>query len=110
MHIMTNEPQPTHRSALRTLVARLREQRLARNWSQAEMAARVGISLRAYQDVEGGYGNVTLLNLVRILGALGLTDRLATLIPEPAQRKSLADVTKPPRQRAYRPRQPKGRS
>jgi transcriptional regulator with XRE-family HTH domain len=88
------------RLVVRTLLARLRAQRLRRNWTQAELARRAGISVQSYQNFETGYGNITLANLLRILGILGFADRLALLVPELEEERTLRNVSRRPRQRA----------
>ncbi len=88
------------REAVRTLLERVRQHRLKRNWSQAEMARRAGLSRPAYQNFENGYGNITLSNLVRILGVLGLTNHLAQLVPPLDDEPTLATLTQPTRLRA----------
>lgn len=88
------------RQVIRSFLERIRLQRLSRNWSQAEMARRVGLSRRAYQDFENGYGNITLTNLVRVLGTLGVSQRLVDLVPAPAVEPPMEDLLKPARQRA----------
>ena len=64
------------------------------------MARRAGLSRPAYQNFENGYGNITLSNLVRILGVLGLTNNLAQLVPPPEEAPTLASLTQPRRLRA----------
>ena len=96
------------RSLVRSRLTRLRAQRLRRNWSQAELARRAGISVQSYQNFETGYGNITLAHLLRILGVLGLADRLALLVPEPEEERTLRDISRPPRQRA-RAKKPQAR-
>ena len=64
------------------MLNRIRAHRLARNWSQEELARRAGLSRASYQNLEGGYGNPTLSNLMRVLGILGLSHRIAELLPE----------------------------
>lgn len=88
------------RVVVRTLLARLRAHRLRRNWTQAELARRAGISVQSYQNFETGYGNITLAHLLRILGILGFVDRLELLVPEPEEERTLRDVNRPVRQRA----------
>jgi len=88
------------RAVLRTLVERVRQQRLSRLWTQVEIARRVGMSRSSYQDFEAGVGNITLLNLARVLAALNLSDRLADLVPAPTAPLTLPDVLKGPRIRA----------
>jgi DNA-binding XRE family transcriptional regulator len=88
------------RVVVRTLLSRLRAQRLRRNWTQSELARRAGISVQSYQNFETGYGNITLANLLRILGILGFADRLTLLVPELEEERTLRDVNRAPRQRA----------
>ena len=100
-HANVEPPSSTgQRILVRSLLARLRAQRLRRNWTQAELARRAGISVQSYQNFETGYGNITLANLLRILGILGFSNRLALLIPEPEEERTLRDVNRPLRQRA----------
>ena len=89
------------REAVRTLLDRLRQQRLKHNWSQAEMARRAGLSRPAYQNFENGYGNITLSNLVKVLGVLGFTNNLAQMVPPLTEEPTLASLAKPARQRAH---------
>lgn len=94
------------REVIRSLVERVRLQRLARNWSQAELARRIGLSRRAYQDFETGYGNLKLTNLVKLLGVLGVSGELAEVVPVPSLEPKVEELLKPTRQRAGR--QPRG--
>ena len=59
-------------SLLSMLVGRAREQRLRLGWTQADVAARVGISRRTYMRFERS-GAVTVPQLARVLQAVGLT-------------------------------------
>jgi len=88
------------RVVVRTLLARLRAHRLRHNWTQAELARRAGISVQSYQNFETGYGNITLANLLRILGILGFANRLGLLVPELEEERTLRDVSRGARQRA----------
>lgn len=90
------------REAVRLFLERLRQHRLNLNWSQAELARRAGLSRPAYQNFENGYGNITLRNLLKILGVLGLTNQFAQLIPPITDEPTLASLTRPARQRARR--------
>jgi transcriptional regulator with XRE-family HTH domain len=100
----TNNPSTplvqTDREAVRTLLERIRQHRLKRNWTQVEMARRAGLSRPASQNFENGYGNITLANLVRVLGVLGLTNNLAQMVPPVTEEPTLASLTKPARLRA----------
>jgi transcriptional regulator with XRE-family HTH domain len=100
MENAVSSPRTGERAVVRTLLDRLRAHRLRRNWTQAELARRAGISVQSYQNFETGYGNITLAHLLRILGILGLADRLALLVPELEEERTLRDVSRPPRQRA----------
>jgi len=97
---MNSQSSYAQQSALRTLVERVRQQRLSRVWTQREMARRVGMSRTSYQDFEAGLGNVTLVNLSRILAAFNMTDRLADLVPPPAAPVTLPELLKTARVRA----------
>ena len=54
------------------------------------MARRTGLSRTGYQDFENGYGHITLANLAKVLGVLGLTHHLAQLVPPVAEEPTLA--------------------
>ncbi len=92
------------REAVRLFLDGVRQHRLKQNWSQVEMARRAGLSRPAYQNFENGYGNITLRNLLKILGVLGLTERFAQMIPPVTEEPTLAALTEPARQRARRRR------
>ena len=94
------ESRAGERAVVHGLLTRLRAHRLRRNWSQAELARRAGISVQSYQNFETGYGNITLAHLLRILGVLGLANRLALVVPELEEERTLKDVSRPSRQRA----------
>ncbi len=93
-------PPMGDRAIVRTLLDRVRAQRVARDWSQAEMAARVGVSKATYQNFEGGFANISLRSLMRILGVLGFSQNLADLVPEVEAVDTLETVGLPPRRRA----------
>lgn len=97
-----NTVEFSERDFVREFLRRLRAQRLARNWSQAELARRAGLSRASYQNFETGYGNLTIVNLVRILGILDCVQRLPEIIPEVQERRTLETLAqqKPPRVRA----------
>jgi len=87
--------------AVRILRERLRQHRLKRNWSQAEMARRAHLSRAAYQNFETGHGNITLRNLMKVLWVLGLTHHLAQMVPPVPAEPAPTPPTKPARQRSY---------
>jgi len=92
----------TEKSAARSLLDRIKGQRLSRNWTQREMANRSGISVAAYKNFERGVGNITLLNLLKILGILNCLDRFAELVPAtvPPEKETLETLGRAPRVRA----------
>ncbi|MDQ5979784.1 MAG: hypothetical protein QG602_2759 [Verrucomicrobiota bacterium] len=92
------------RKVVRTMLERVRQHRLRRNWSQEEMAARTGLSRLAYLNFENGYGNITLANLVRVLGVLGLTNNLMLLIPPVTEEPTLEKLLEPAKLRSSRKR------
>ncbi|MEZ0475803.1 helix-turn-helix domain-containing protein [Luteimonas sp. B3_2_R+30] len=61
---------------------RLRRWRLDKRTSQAALAAKAGVSLKALQALEGGHGSA-LGTYVRVLKALGLLETLDALVPVP---------------------------
>lgn len=94
------------REALKELGARLKRVRLQRNQTQAQLAALASISRATYMKLEAGDGAVQMRVLARVLGLLGLADRLPAVIPDqppPVDFAALARLTS--RQRA-RPRRP----
>jgi transcriptional regulator with XRE-family HTH domain len=97
-------PTLSEREAVRAFLRRLKENRLARNWSQAEMATRAGLTRTGYQNLELGLSNPTLLTVVRILGVLGCLDRLAELVPPAEAPRTLESLSTPSRVRAWRAR------
>lgn len=88
----TLSPSPADRHVVRAMLERIRAQRLSRNWSQAEMARRAGMSRASYQNLEGGYGNPTLASLLLVLGVFGLSSRLADLVPLPEAKETLETI------------------
>lgn len=64
---------------------RLEAARLAANVSQAALAAEAGVSRRTITRLENG-SSVSLDTLLRVMRALGLSHRLAGLLPDPSVR------------------------
>lgn len=81
------------------LGGRIRAQRLAARLSQAEMASRAGISLRALQHLEAGAGS-TLGIFIRALKALGISVLDVVPLANIQPMDILMRRRKPPRQRA----------
>ena len=83
------------------LAQRLREHRIAHNWTQREMALRSGIAFDTYRVFERT-GRISLERFLRALAVLGLLDRVE-LIP-PVDFQSIDEVVnqldEPPRMRA----------
>jgi len=67
---------------LEELGRRLREARLERNSSQAEVAEDAGIGRVTLQRMEAGE-SPSLINFIRVLRALDLLEGLERLVPEP---------------------------
>ena len=61
---------------------RLRALRLSQAWTQATVADKAGVSLRALRELEAGRGS-TVLTLIRVLKALGAEHDLQALAPHP---------------------------
>jgi transcriptional regulator with XRE-family HTH domain len=68
--------------ALVELGRRLAGHRLARNWTQAELAAEAGVGQATVQRAERGH-SVQATSLVKLLRALGLLGNLDAAVPEP---------------------------
>jgi len=64
---------------------RLDRLRLSKNINQSTLAKEAGVSRRTISRMENGEG-ISLDTLIRVMRALGVVDRLATLLPDPATR------------------------
>jgi putative transcriptional regulator len=62
---------------------RIEALRLGRNIQQSALAREAGVSRRTITRLESGQ-SVSLDTLLRVMRALGLSSRLATLLPEPS--------------------------
>lgn len=60
----------TNSQLLALLAARVRALRTARGWTQEELSARSGVSLRYLADLERGDANISVLRLAEVAGAL----------------------------------------
>ena len=72
----------TEDEALREAGHRLAQIRLSQNLSQAELAARAGVSMRSLERLESGTGNLRLNMFISVCGVLGLMPRFEALLPE----------------------------
>ena len=61
---------------LAKLAGRLRSERLQRNVTQQALADLAGVGVATLRRFEGGEGNLSLLNLIAVLRALGLVHLL----------------------------------
>lgn len=66
---------------IRNVGRRIRELRLRREWTQEEMAEKLNIALRNFQQMERGRQNLTLRTMVRLARLLGV--RTIRLMEEP---------------------------
>ena len=66
---------------LQEIGARIANVRLARNLTQADLAEQAGIGVRTVQRLEQGASATHLSGFFRVCRALGLLDRLDSLIP-----------------------------
>ncbi len=67
------------------LCKQLENIRLSRNMTQLQLAAEAGVSLRTIGRLEKGLG-VSLETFIRVLTALGLQQRLESMLPDPKVR------------------------
>jgi transcriptional regulator with XRE-family HTH domain len=81
------------------LAKRIRERRLARGWSQAELAARAGLKAPTYVLFErtGRIALLRLLKLLEILDLVGEFDRIGRT--KDLTGLTLDDLTRPERKR-----------
>ena len=86
---------------IRTIGGRLRRQRLAKGWTQQELAERAGLSLSTLKLMERE-GKGSLQRLAKVSVALGLDGELRFLFAEQTYYESLDDVERTARQRAPR--------
>lgn len=72
----------TDEALLRELGARLARVRLARNWTQAQLALEAGISKRTVERLETGSSATNVTAFLRVVRVLGLAERLELVLPE----------------------------
>lgn len=71
----------TPQEALAEIGKRLAAHRVARKYTQAELAVRAGVSKRGIERLESGVGHPSLETFLSVCCALALQDRLETLVP-----------------------------
>jgi transcriptional regulator with XRE-family HTH domain len=71
---------PDDVDVMATLGRRLRAARLRRNWSQADMAQRAGVTRKTYAALETGDSGVSVGCLLKILSILGYPERLGSIV------------------------------
>ncbi len=64
---------------------KLERLRLSKNINQTTLAREAGVSRRTITRLENGEG-ISLDTLIRVMRALGVVDRFATLLPDPTTR------------------------
>lgn len=79
------DAQLTDAAVLEELGSRVQHERLARNVTQARLAASAGVSLPTVQRVEAGC-SVQLVSFLKVLRALGLIEQVEQLVPSPRVR------------------------
>jgi putative transcriptional regulator len=94
------------REALEELGARLKRARLQRNQTQAQLAGLASISRATYVKLEAGVGTVQIRVLARVLGLLGLANRLPSVIPDQPMPVDFDAVAKMSSRQRARPRPP----
>jgi transcriptional regulator with XRE-family HTH domain len=78
---MRFEQLTTDAAVLAELGRRIARHRLARNWTQADLAAQAGVGVATVQRAEHG-SSVQMTSMVRLLRTLGLLEALDAAIPE----------------------------
>ncbi len=82
---------PRAHRQIRQLGGRLRDARLRREMTQADLAARVGVSVPTLAKLENGEPSTSLATMLRVLSVLGLSDDIDLLAREDALGRELQD-------------------
>lgn len=99
-HVKTFDVSMLVPEAVSLIGERIASQRLGLNWTQKELAAKAGISLRTLIRLENGEGNPALSALVAVCSALNLLNRFETLLPRVELTPEQILKGRPPRERA----------
>lgn len=103
---MKIEKRLTDDAVLQELGERLQEKRIEEKLSQADLAEKAGIGKRTVERIESGE-STQMSNLIRILRALDLLEKLDAAIPETGTRPmDLMKLKGKSRQRVSRSKQP----
>jgi transcriptional regulator with XRE-family HTH domain len=86
---------------LRGIGGRLREHRLARGWTQEELAERAGVAVSTLKLLEAK-GQGSLQRLARVASALGIAGEMNSWFAQPAAMESIEAAKQTSRQRAPR--------
>ena len=95
-------------SLIREIGGRIRDHRLARGWTQAELAERSGVSLSTLKLLERE-GKGSLQRLAKIAVVLNLDGELRRLFAAPDRFGSMEEVERSKRQRAPSAKQDSGK-
>ena len=82
--VMNNHPSATDEFLLQELGTKLARARLAKNLTQAQLAAQAGIAPRTLSRIERGSGASLVSAFIRVCRALGLLGRFMAIVPDPA--------------------------
>ncbi|MDF1763707.1 MAG: helix-turn-helix transcriptional regulator [Oleibacter sp.] len=78
---MSNWVIKSDNAILVELAEGFKQNRLARNLTQHELAAKADVSVSTVRRFERGEGNISLLNIIALMRALGNLDQLSALMP-----------------------------
>lgn len=100
---MAEEERLTDSAVLAELGSRLGASRLARDWTQAELAKEAGVSKRTLERIEAGQ-STQLTSFIRVLRALNLLGALQSLLPsaQPGPMDLLRNAGQPPQRASGR--------
>ena len=94
---------------LKELGQRIKDARIATNYSQSEMAERSGVALSTLARIERGEG-VTIENILNVLRALGVLSNLEVVLPEQTVKPTDIADCKPKRRRVSKDRNKSAKS